>query len=184
MYKKQVKPTLVNIQLFYPKLPKSLYNVIPKCVFFLNASVEGDRPNADKGWRGRRGGRANQNGLSRGFQKIYTLHVLPLQFKGVFSNISRSHHTAAVHYNIELGAHKQGFTHFFVKTNMLQFMSFWGKSLNSNFHPCKEIDILIFSQNNPLAVQKCSQFLSMNRPPLNCTKMDTPVTFTFLLDAG
>ena len=44
---------------------------------------------------------------------------------------------------IELWAHKmQGFTRFVVKTNKSWFTRFWGKILNSNFHPCKKFDIL------------------------------------------
>ena len=44
---------------------------------------------------------------------------------------------------IELWAHKmQGFARFVVKTNKSWFTRFWGKILNSNFHPCKKFDIL------------------------------------------
>ena len=49
--------------------------------------------------------------------------------------------TYRAHYDVELKAHKQGFTHFVAKRKKLPFTRFWGKILNSNFHPCKTFDI-------------------------------------------
>jgi len=49
--------------------------------------------------------------------------------------------TYRAHYDIELWAHKQVFTHFVVKKNKSRFTRFWGKII-LNLNPCKTFDSL------------------------------------------